>query len=195
MTMTRPSGAINTRSARVRNVRGETRVRFRSSSDRSSALTAAEQARADERESMKRKAPDAARPAMPRTNVCRKTVAWFIDDSHLSIAAQFAQARTTKNRRQAKNGHRTEWRRESVGAAQPAVNSNPTSNSFDTSLRIQRGSLAFECTPEKYMSAAVARTESRLRTAAGIRCATRSTATAAVAHAIGISKRRCRQWK
>jgi hypothetical protein len=65
------------------------------------------------------------------------------------MAVQFSQANAAKSTRQAKKGNRAEWRRESVGAAQPAVNSSPTSNSFEASLASQRGSLADECTPEK----------------------------------------------
>ena len=193
--MTRTSGVSRTRSARVRRVRGEILIRVRSSSDRSSALVAAEQARADACASMKAKAADAARPAVPRTNVCSMTEVWFFDDSQLSIAAQFTQARAAKRARHAKSGPCAEWRPESAAAAQPAVKSRPTSNSFEASFRNQSGSLVAECTPEKYISAAAARTESRLRTGNGMQRATRIAVIAAVAQAIGISKRRCRQWK
>src|SRR5260370_39262056 len=102
--MTRTSGVSRTRSARVRRVRAEILVRMRSSSDRSSALAAAEQARADACASMKAKAADRARPAVPRADVCRKTEVWFFDDSQLSMAAQFTQAKAAKKARQAKSG-------------------------------------------------------------------------------------------
>ena len=89
--------------------------------------------------------------------------------------------------RLAKIGHDAEWRRVSVGAEQPAVNSRPTSNSFEANLRSHRGSLAVICTPEKYISAAAARMELRLRAATGMRSAMRPAATAAAAQAMGIS--------
>ena len=71
------------------------------------------------------------------------------DDSHLSIAEQFAHASNTKIAEQARNGQSTKCTRAIAGATEPAVNRRPTSNSFDTRLRSQMGSRAAECTPEK----------------------------------------------